>query len=64
MTEQDHIDLAKFLRELKGMVIISGYPSELYDDLYKGWQYGRQKRAFGRQCKNQNRVPMDELRKQ
>lgn len=37
MTEQDHIDLAKFLRELKGMVIISGYPSELYDDLYKGW---------------------------
>ncbi len=37
MTEQDHVDLANFLRELKGMVIISGYPSELYDDLYKGW---------------------------
>lgn len=37
MTEQDHIDLLAALLEHKGPVIISGYPSELYDRELKGW---------------------------
>lgn len=37
MTDQDHIDLASRLRVIKGMAIVSGYPSELYDELYAGW---------------------------
>jgi DNA adenine methylase len=38
MTEQQHIDLANFLGGLSGSVVISGYESELYADMYKGWQ--------------------------
>lgn len=38
MTEQDHRDLAAALGECKASVILSGYPSELYDrELYAGW---------------------------
>lgn len=37
MTDADHVALAKILHEVNGAVIISGYPSALYDDLYKGW---------------------------
>lgn len=37
MTEADHIELAAFVSTLKGMVIVSGYPSELYNQLYAGW---------------------------
>ncbi len=37
MTDQDHEDLARFLRGLKGAVIVSGYPSPFYEDLYAGW---------------------------
>lgn len=38
MTDEDHRELAKVLRGLKGMVIISSYPSELYNNLFRGWQ--------------------------
>ena len=38
MTEQDHVDMARILHEVKGMVIVSGYPSKLYDELFKGWK--------------------------
>lgn len=34
----DHIKLAKLLNEVAGPAIISGYRSELYDDLYQGWR--------------------------
>ncbi len=37
MTDEDHIRLAKVLRDIQGMAIVSGYPSELYDQLYSGW---------------------------
>ena len=37
MTDQDHIDLAMALMRLKGKVVLSGYRSTLYEDLYKGW---------------------------
>jgi DNA adenine methylase len=36
-TETDHIELAKTLREAAGPVVISGYNSELYNDLYHDW---------------------------
>jgi len=40
MTDEDHVDLAERARALEGMVVISGYPSELYAELYEayGWQ--------------------------
>jgi DNA adenine methylase len=37
MTNDDHRRLAEVLHRCKGMVIISGYPSPLYDDLYGDW---------------------------
>lgn len=37
MTNDQHCELAKMVHSLKGMVIISGYNSLLYDSLYKGW---------------------------
>lgn len=38
MTDEQHRELAATLRELKGMVIVSGYACPLYDDeLYAGW---------------------------
>jgi DNA adenine methylase len=36
-TIQDHIDLASSIHNLKGKVVISGYHTDLYDNLYKGW---------------------------
>lgn len=35
--DEDHRKLAKLLRSLKGMVLLSGYHSPLYDRLYRGW---------------------------
>lgn len=37
MTNEDHMDLLKFLRGLKGMVMLSGYPHESYDAALDGW---------------------------
>ena len=36
-SEQDHIQLAAAVDQLKGMVVLSGYPSSLYDRLYGHW---------------------------
>lgn len=38
MTDAEHEKLAAFLSNLKGMVVLSGYESDLYEDLYRGWQ--------------------------
>jgi DNA adenine methylase len=39
MTDADHRALAGVLHDCEGMVVVSGYPCDLYDqDLYKGWQ--------------------------
>lgn len=38
MSDQQHIQLADTLMKLKGTVILSGYNSDLYNDLYKGWK--------------------------
>lgn len=38
MSMNDHIDLADTLHSIKGMVLLSGYDSDLYnEDLYKDW---------------------------
>lgn len=38
MTDEQHVELAKVLYNVQGMVLISGYPSGLYQELYKGWE--------------------------
>lgn len=38
MTDDDHRELAEAIRSLEGMVIISGYPSELYEGLFPDWK--------------------------
>jgi site-specific DNA-adenine methylase len=35
--QQDHIDLLTLLKTLPCHVIVSGYPSSMYDDLLEGW---------------------------
>ncbi len=37
MTDRQHVKLARVLRSLKGMVVLSGYNSRLYDRLYADW---------------------------
>jgi DNA adenine methylase len=37
MDEAAHIRLAEVLHGLEGAVIVSGYPSPLYEDIYAGW---------------------------
>ena len=37
MTDADHVELLETLLKHKGPVIISGYASEMYDDILKGW---------------------------
>lgn len=38
MTDDDHRRLAEVLHGLRGMVMLSGYPSGLYDELYGDWK--------------------------
>lgn len=38
LTDEDHEKLSGVLRAARGMVILSSYPCELYDRLYRGWQ--------------------------
>lgn len=38
MSNDDHIRLAEKLKSVRGMVLISGYPSSLYSELYAGWR--------------------------
>lgn len=37
LTDDDHAELLVFLRGLSGMVVLSGYPSSLYDDALGDW---------------------------
>lgn len=38
MADDDHRELAKVLNSIKGKAMVSGYPSPLYDEIFKGWQ--------------------------
>ena len=45
MTTDDHINLAEILKQFRGKVIISGYPSTLYNRLYENWRKVKKKIA-------------------
>lgn len=38
MNDDDHRKLAEVLNSLEGAVVLSGYPSALYEDLFAGWK--------------------------
>lgn len=38
MTDDDHRRLADLLRNCKAKIVVSGYPSSLYGEIYKGWR--------------------------
>jgi DNA adenine methylase len=38
LSDDDHRELLAFLRELQGMVVLSGYPAPLYDELLPEWR--------------------------
>ena len=37
MTDEQHQELARAVHKVHGMVLISGYQCEMYDELYHGW---------------------------
>jgi DNA adenine methylase len=37
-TDQDHIELASVLKSLPASIMLSGYPSALYDELFHDWR--------------------------
>jgi len=41
MHDEDHRDLSNALKRLRGMVVLSGYPTRLYDELYPDWHQVR-----------------------
>ena len=55
MTEQDHLDLLAALVKHKGYVMISGYPSEMYDRELRGWN------KIHKKSYNQNSDPRIEV---
>lgn len=55
MTEQDHVELIAALMQHKGSVILSGYPSDLYDTELKHWH------RITRKSYNQNSDPRTEV---
>jgi DNA adenine methylase len=38
MTDDEHRDLGKILSKCRAKVIVSGYPSALYDEIFAGWR--------------------------
>ena len=48
MTEQDHVELLDVLKQHRGSVILSGYPSDMYDLELSGWS------RIARKSYNQN----------
>lgn len=38
MSDSDHASLLQFVRELEGMVVLSGYANDLYDNALADWQ--------------------------
>ncbi|HLA80416.1 MAG TPA: DNA adenine methylase [Thermoleophilia bacterium] len=43
MSDEEHVELATVLHGLEGMVVLSGYRSELYDQLYMDWERDERK---------------------
>lgn len=48
LSEDEHIELLQALNQVKGMVVLSGYPSPVYEKHLEGWQlHTREARASG-----------------
>lgn len=56
MVDADHRALAAVLNELKGAVIVSGYPSPLYNELFEGWERLENNGAYADGAKNRTEV--------
>lgn len=55
-TEAEHRELASVLRDCHASVVLSGYDSELYNELYPGWHSTRIKTTTGQGGTRQNRT--------
>ncbi len=55
MSDEDHCALAEVLRRCDGRVILSGYPSELYDRLFADW-YCVKRKAFADGARDRTEV--------
>jgi DNA adenine methylase len=53
MTDADHRRFAELARQVQGHVIVSGYPSPLYTELYEGWTRS--------QCKTRNIIGSESI---
>lgn len=38
MTDLDHREMANVVKEIEGMVVLSGYDCDLYSEIFQGWQ--------------------------
>jgi DNA adenine methylase len=47
MDDQAHRELAEALHRIKGMAVVSGYESTLYEELFSGWELVRWKQRDG-----------------
>jgi DNA adenine methylase len=45
MTIEQHRELGRYLRTTKSKVLLSSYPSELYDELFQGWRCEKKQAA-------------------
>ena len=55
MSEADHIELLETLLKHQGPVVISGYASELYDDILKDW-YREERIAYAQNAKQRREI--------
>lgn len=55
MTDADHIALLDCLLSVKGMVVLSGYSSEIYDDALSGW-HRTERHAFADGARDRTEV--------
>jgi len=51
-TVDDHVELAHILNNCAGSIIVSGYASKLYEELYRGW---KSEKCISRTAGNTNR---------
>ncbi|NIQ15601.1 MAG: hypothetical protein GTO02_14750 [Candidatus Dadabacteria bacterium] len=61
MLVDDHIALAEVLNNFKGKILISGYPSRLYNKLYKNWRCEKRKIANHASQKKTKPIKMELL---
>lgn len=64
MNDNDHVRLHRIISSARSMCIVSGYPSELYSDLYKSWNmicFRNRKSSVGRQSGVKKRAEKPEV---